>query len=595
MDEVMYALQGALQGRYWLEQKLGEGGMGIVYLAWNPALERREALKILPPAIATEKRRVRFLREAKVAARLTHDHIVPIYAVDTAGPFVYYTMQYIEGVTLEDRINGEGPLPVGEVTRILRDVAQALHYAHSRGVVHRDLKPNNILIAREGRRAYVTDFGLARVLSESALPGGGGTFGTCEYTSPEQAIGLPADPRSDVYALGVMGWVMATGQPLFDGKPGEILRQHVTTPAPPLKVFGEHMDVTLSRAVALCLVKDPGARLQSAGELARELSQAPELAGDLKPALKEFVSRLQVHSRSAPGALFLGIPALIVLGNALDKGTWSTAATGAAAVLAVIAASPLVGAFLALRPLVQLGYGQADIVQAIEMERARQQRELAKGWGKAARVQWKPGRVMLKVFGATLSLGLLAMLAGIKGPFRLVFGSIVVGALGILVVGLLVTLVERQLNQLWGKRWLQLWKSPLGQWKVKLRRVSVGLPAAEWELPALPAAPPAALPGDPKAVLGVVDRAETCIRRGRQYLTASSATREREQRAPREDQARRERTLEHEVALLEALLDKFAVAEPVSGVPGSFTADLETMREVCEVVEALIEGREWRL
>jgi serine/threonine-protein kinase len=594
MDAVMLALHEALGGRYFLDQKLGEGGMGIVYRAWNPALERYEALKILPPAIATPARRARFLKEAKVAARLTHDHIVPIYAVDTAGPFAYYTMQYIEGVTLEDRIAGEGPLPVADILRILRDVAQALQYAHSRGVVHRDLKPDNILIAREGRKAYVTDFGLARVLSESAVPGGGATFGTCEYISPEQAIGLPAEPRSDVYALGVIGWVMATGKPLFDGTPREVLRQHLTVPAPPLKLPGQDNDMTMAHAVARCLIKDPAQRFQSAGELARDLSLAPELYGDLKPALKQFVSRLQLHSRSAAGALVFALWAITVLGNALDQGHWSTEEAIAGAILAVIVASPLVGAFSATRALVEQGYGQADIVQAIEMTRTRQRKELEKVWGKAMRAQWKLGRKILKACGVLLVVGGAATLSGLGFlPERLAYGPLIFGGLGTAGFGLLVWVVEWQLNQLWGERWLNLFGRRPGRWIVKLARLSKGLSRIERQLPA-PAVQPAALPGDPKAALAVVDRAEADVRRGRDYLTTSQAAREREQRPPNEKEIAHERTLEHEVLLLEALLDKFHVASPVSGVPGSLTADLETMREVCEEIERLIEGKEWR-
>ncbi len=247
--ESMLALQEALAGRYVLERELGRGGMGIVYLAWDTALERLVALKILPPAIATQPRRERFLREARIAARLRHDNIVPIHSVDEAGPFVYYTMEYVRGETLYDRIVTEGPLPVGEVTRILHDVARAVHYAHTRGVTHRDLKPQNILIERESGRPYVADFGLARVMSDRPPAGGGRTFGTFPYMSPEQAAGLPADHRSDIYSLGVVGYVMATGRPLFTGTVKEVLEQHMVTPAPPLPVVGLHLDTTLARAV----------------------------------------------------------------------------------------------------------------------------------------------------------------------------------------------------------------------------------------------------------------------------------------------------------------------------------------------------------
>jgi serine/threonine-protein kinase len=158
-------------------------------------------------------------------------------------------MEYVRGETLYDRILTEAPLPVGDVTHILHDVARAVHYTHTQGVIHRDLKPLDILIERESGRPYVADFGLARVMSESRLPGGGCTFGTFAYASPERAAGLPADHRSDIYALGVVGYVMATGQPLFTGTAKEVLRQHIATPAPLLPVLGLHLDATLARAV----------------------------------------------------------------------------------------------------------------------------------------------------------------------------------------------------------------------------------------------------------------------------------------------------------------------------------------------------------
>lgn len=191
--QTMQALQKALDGRYVLEGVLGKGGMGVVYLARETALDRLVALKILPPGEGNRDRE-RFLQEAKIAARLKHDHIVPIHTVDHAGPFVYYTMDYIPGETLAQRIITDGPLPVGEATRILRDVAQAVEYAHKQGIIHRDLKPQNILLERGTGRAYVADLGLARVIPQGPLPGGGRgpSFVTWVYTSPEQAAGRPA-------------------------------------------------------------------------------------------------------------------------------------------------------------------------------------------------------------------------------------------------------------------------------------------------------------------------------------------------------------------------------------------------------------------
>jgi serine/threonine-protein kinase len=267
--ESLAAVQGALDGRYVLERKLGKGGMGIVYLAWDIALERLVALKVLPPALATDGRRQRFLDEARIAAGLEHDHIVRIYEVGEAGPYAYYAMEYVRGETLAQRIAAKGALRVDEATRIFYHVALAVAYAHDQGVVHRDLKPQNILLRSDNGRAYVADFGLARIVDDGLPPAVAEArmSGTIPYMSPEQVAGLPADRRSDVYSLGVVGYVIATGKRLFDGSLNEVLEQHVSRPAPPLPVFGQHADTTLLQAVravsvggGACQCPVPGAR-----------------------------------------------------------------------------------------------------------------------------------------------------------------------------------------------------------------------------------------------------------------------------------------------------------------------------------------------
>ncbi len=602
-NETMVALQEALGGRYALERVLGQGGMGIVYLAWEWALERRVALKLLPPALADE-RRERFLREAKIAARLTHDHIVPIYAVDQAGPYVYYTMQYVPGETLAQRILIEGPLPVGEVTRILHDVARAVAYAHQQGVIHRDLKPQNILIERETGRVYVADFGLARVMNEGLLPGGGGgrTFATWAYASPEQAAGLPTDHRSDIYSLGVVGYVMATGELPFTGKPAEVLRQHISTPAPPLRVLNRHLDTTLTRAVARCLAKDSSERFQTADELARVLSLAPELRADLPKPLGEFVSRLKLEARrSAVGGVFLGIPALGVLGRAAEAGQWGTAA-GALAFLGLLMASPVVGALPATRRLLRQGYTRADILHALNMDLDHQREQLASGWGRARDATATVWR-RIAVFAVSLfSLGAVAAGAGGAGvPEGVVMGSMLFGALTTVAAGGVLIWREWRRNQLEGYRWLRFWQSPLGAWTVKLAGVGLGPVPVEPELlepeaarPPLLAHPPGATSSELDDVRGVADRTEACIRRGRACLAASSATREREGRTTTPEELELEQTLERQLAVLEALLGKFLTVDAGTADPGSLTADLEAARAVCEAVEGLIEGREFR-
>ncbi len=198
------ALQSALAGRYALERELGRGGMGVVYLARDLSLDRPVAIKLLPPAMAAvPKLRERFLREARTAARLSHPNIVPIHSVEEHGEFVLFVMGYVEGETLGERIARRGPLAAEPATRLLQEVAWALAYAHQHGVVHRDIKPDNILLERAGGRAVVSDFGIAHVETADADAGSNEVVGTARYMSPEQQAGQPVDGRSDLYSLGV--------------------------------------------------------------------------------------------------------------------------------------------------------------------------------------------------------------------------------------------------------------------------------------------------------------------------------------------------------------------------------------------------------
>ncbi|MBI2404135.1 MAG: serine/threonine protein kinase [Gemmatimonadetes bacterium] len=172
--------------------ELGRGGIGIMYLAYEVALDRPVALKLLPPArAATPEHRERFLREARTAAKLSHPNIVPIFAVDQVGEFVFFAMAYVDGETLGQRIRSLGPLPPGEATRVLRDVAWAVDYAHAQGVIHRDLKADNIVLEHGSGRALVTDFGLADNRTEPGRTGTRQVLGTPGYMSPEQARGRP--------------------------------------------------------------------------------------------------------------------------------------------------------------------------------------------------------------------------------------------------------------------------------------------------------------------------------------------------------------------------------------------------------------------
>ena len=214
VDPLFLSLQEALAGHYALERELGRGGMAVVYLARDVRLDRPVAIKLLPPDLAAhDKLRDRFMREARTAARLSHPHIVPIHAVDEVRGYVFYVMSYVDGETLAERVANRGPLTPRETSRVLQEVAGALAAAHGQGVVHRDVKPGNILLERATGRAMVTDFGIARVADggETAV---GELLGTPEYMSPEQAgADHSGRPGQAAHAIAAAGGERSGGNP----------------------------------------------------------------------------------------------------------------------------------------------------------------------------------------------------------------------------------------------------------------------------------------------------------------------------------------------------------------------------------------------
>jgi len=266
----------ALGAHYELDSEIGRGGMGVVYRARDRRLKRMVAIKVLPPELAYRSEiKTRFLREAETAAQLNHPNIVPIYTVDEAQGLVFFEMAYVSGDNLAKRLHDRGVLPVEEVRRILRDVADALAYAHERGVVHRDIKPDNILLDAETGRPMVTDFGIARAMSDgdSRLTATGMAIGTPAYMSPEQAAGERViDGRSDIYALGIVAYQMLAGEPPFSaGSTPAMLVKHISETPVPIEQRRADVPPDLARAVGIMLQKDPANRFPSAADLVKAL------------------------------------------------------------------------------------------------------------------------------------------------------------------------------------------------------------------------------------------------------------------------------------------------------------------------------------
>jgi serine/threonine protein kinase len=301
-------LQQALAGTYTIEGEIGRGGMGVVYRARDERLHRRVAIKVLPPELAfQEEIRARFTREAQTAARLTHPHVVPIYDVGQEDDLVYFIMGYVDGESLGGRIKRRGQLPPEEVRRIMKETADALGAAHGLSIIHRDIKPDNILLDGTRGRVMVTDFGIAKALqggSGATLTSAGVAIGTPSFMSPEQAAGeKEIDGRSDLYSLGIVAYQMCCGQPPFTAPTvAGILMKQITEPAPMVSEHRDDIPEDLALAIARCLEKDPENRWPTADTLRRSLESRS--AGNYQPTGTGFkaASRMTGSSRREPPA-----------------------------------------------------------------------------------------------------------------------------------------------------------------------------------------------------------------------------------------------------------------------------------------------------
>ena len=399
-DPLFLAFQTAVAGRYSIDHELGRGGMGVVYLAREVHLDRLVAIKLLPPdKSGLPTLRDRFLREARLAAKLSHPHIIPIHAVDEVKGFVFYVMSYVDGETLAQRVRSRGPLSASDGTRVLREVAWALAYSHSQGLVHRDVKPDNILIEFSTGRALVADFGIAAAAGDVT---GDGVAGTPEFMSPEQALGGDIDARSDIYGLGATAFYAFSGRLPFEGHTAtEILAKQVTETPPPLASLGLSVPRKLAMLIDRCLAKDPAHRPASAESLAEQLGVSMEQRRELPAVLRAFVRR---NGRMDGSGTLLAAVALLVA--SIGASAFLGVVEGFATFVISVSLLPLAWTVQTARRLTSLGFTRADLGPAFraELENSREERAVEHHRGRSP-----IERLVFAVFRISASFAVIAV------------------------------------------------------------------------------------------------------------------------------------------------------------------------------------------
>jgi serine/threonine-protein kinase len=469
-------LQAALAGEYSLQRELGRGGMGVVYLARDVQLDRDVAIKVLPSHLAqTVQARERFLREARTAAGLSHPHIVPIHRVGEAGGFVFFVMSYVEGETLGERLRTRGPLPPAEATRVLREVAWALAYAHGRGIVHRDVKPDNILLEARTGRALVTDFGIAhggRDPGPATDPGK--IMGTAHFMSPEQGADEAIDGRSDIYSLGVVGYLAVSGRLPFEtpNLPALLLRQ-ATESAPSVMRAAPGLPPALGAVIDRCLAREPGDRFADGEALADALVPAVETRPALPPTLRAWLGAR--NPLLVPYMAWSGLfGALTTVNLAVWLAGMRPDGPADIALLAAITAAPLlpiVGFHVnqAMRQF-RSGHSLADLRSALEIarrERAETEAvvrdDVEPTWHRVLRIATVASATWFVVTGLLIINGVIhenrTGMLWVLGP-----------ALGTMVLGAVSNALDVQFIPDRLRKWWQtgirdrLWNSRVGEW-----------------------------------------------------------------------------------------------------------------------------------
>jgi serine/threonine-protein kinase len=614
LDPQFFTLQEALAGQYSLESELGRGGMGVVYLAQDVSLDRPVALKVLPKELAGNPDvRDRFLREARTAAKLSHPNIVPIFAVDEVGEFVYYVMAYVAGETLGQRVQSRGPLPPSESARVLKEIGWALAYAHSQGVVHRDVKPDNILLEEGTGRALVADFGIAGLLEGTAPMGVGEIIGTAEFMSPEQARGQGVDARSDIYSMGVVAFYAVSGTlPFHDESAAEVLRRHREESPPPVKTVAPHVPSRVARCIDRCLAKDADARFDVASAFSEAVEAAMSERRDVPVAVRNFindpidlpgdgVSYFVFSIAMAMPGLFIGLSEQVPL---------SVLAPFAVIFGSFILGPPLGLATQRIRRLLASGHNRADLLAALRTEVERRREELAYTHGVAEPSLGEKAAFQV----ATVSGGVLAAsFAAMSGWFLnadvgfLMFAASVVA--GTVSLSTATTLRSRRVDAR-AERRFAFWKGRFAKWLFKVAGIGLkkkALPMRPTHRPtelqigfavdALFEQLPKAVRADLGDVPSVARQLESDAQRLRQTLEklndAHAAARAAGSDVPADLQEARTSTEEHlaeAVASLETLRLGLLRLTTGTGNVQSFTTDLVAAAEVGDNIDRLMDG-----
>lgn len=343
----MKSIKGKRVGKYQILEEIGRGGMAVVYKALDTTLDRVVALKVLAPHLAWEPGFiVRFRREAKTAANLEHPNVVTIYEIGEAEGSHYIAMQYIEGHTLKDIVDREGALPLSTVVNLVDQLASALDYAHAQGVVHRDVKPSNVIVDAKGH-VTLTDFGIVKAADGTRLTKTGATLGTPEYMSPEQVENKAVGPASDTYSLGVVVYEMLAGRVPFSGTTPHVLHAHVYEEPPAIGRVRRGLPTAIQDIVKKALAKDPRQRYRTAGEMARALTEAAR-AKIHEPR----TVRAEVVRRPTPAS---GFPVLAIAGGVggaiiLILGIWAAFGRSPGVVSVGVLPSPIATRIASVTP-----------------------------------------------------------------------------------------------------------------------------------------------------------------------------------------------------------------------------------------------------